>query len=89
MEILEKIVLLILVLYEVLARLIPSIKDYTIIGNIIKFLKWLSDYLNNNEKKKDIMTTTQKNRLIKKALKPYKKKEVEILRGYVVTNNVS
>jgi hypothetical protein len=41
-----KIVGAILAIYEVLARLFPTINDITIIGNIIKVLKWISDILN-------------------------------------------
>lgn len=34
-------------LYEFLARVIPTVKDYTVLGKLIKILKWLSDKLNN------------------------------------------
>lgn len=36
--------------YEVIARLIPTVGDITIIGKIIAFLKWISDNLNNVKK---------------------------------------
>jgi len=47
---LPKIIGFILGLYELLSRVIPTINDWTILGNIIKFLKWISDYLNNKKK---------------------------------------
>jgi hypothetical protein len=50
------IVLAILGIYEVLARLFPTINDITIIGNIIKILKWLSDILNKRNDVKTIKT---------------------------------
>lgn len=37
--------------YEVLARVIPSVADWSLLGNIIKFLKVVSDWLNNLKKK--------------------------------------
>lgn len=33
-------------LYEFLSRIIPTVKDYTVLGKLIKILKWLSDKLN-------------------------------------------
>jgi hypothetical protein len=33
-------------LYEIAVRLIPTVKDYTILGKVLKGLKWLSDFLN-------------------------------------------
>jgi hypothetical protein len=46
----QLIVSLILGIYEVIARLIPTVKDYTIIGKLIVILKWISDYFNNIKK---------------------------------------
>jgi hypothetical protein len=48
--IIKTILLAVIGVYEVLARLIPSVADWTILGNIFKFLKWISDYLNNLKK---------------------------------------
>jgi hypothetical protein len=50
LPIIKTIILAIVGVYEVLARLIPSINDWTVLGNIFKFLKWISDYLNNLKK---------------------------------------
>lgn len=36
----------ILAVYEILARMIPSLSDITILGNIINFLKAISDFFN-------------------------------------------
>lgn len=36
--------------YEIIARLFPTVGDWTVIGNIFKFLKKLSDLLNNFKK---------------------------------------
>jgi len=33
-------------LYEVAVRVVPTVKDYTIVGKIIKGLKWLHENLN-------------------------------------------
>jgi len=41
---------LIIGVYEVLARLIPTVADWSILGKIITFLKWISDSLNNRKK---------------------------------------
>lgn len=38
-------------IYEVIARIIPTVGDITIIGKIIALLKWISDNLNNTKKK--------------------------------------
>lgn len=38
--------------WEVVLRIIPTVKDYTIVGKIIKALKWLSDELNNSKETK-------------------------------------
>lgn len=32
--------------YELAARLVPTIKDYTIVGKVLKGLRWLSKFLN-------------------------------------------
>jgi|MudIll2142460700_1097286.scaffolds.fasta_scaffold324983_3 hypothetical protein len=37
-------------IYEVVVRIIPTVGDITIIGKIIAFLKWLSDNLNRTKK---------------------------------------
>lgn len=50
LQIIGKIILVILGVYEVIARIIPSISDWTILGNIIRFLKIVSDWLNNGNK---------------------------------------
>jgi hypothetical protein len=36
-------------LYELAVRIIPTVKDYTIVGKIIKGLKWLHLFLNNQK----------------------------------------
>ncbi len=46
----QLIVSLILGIYEVIARLIPTSKDWTIIGKLIAILKFVSDHLNNFKK---------------------------------------
>jgi len=46
----QLIVAVIIGVYEVLARVFPTIADITILGNIIKFLKWVSDNLNRRKK---------------------------------------
>lgn len=38
-------------LYEVIARLIPTIGNYSWIAKIIDILKWISDFLNRRKKK--------------------------------------
>jgi hypothetical protein len=38
-------------LYEVIVRIIPTVGNYSFIGKIIEILKWLSDFLNNKKKK--------------------------------------
>jgi hypothetical protein len=35
------------IMYEILARVIPTVKDYTILGKVIKAIKWFHDELNN------------------------------------------
>lgn len=37
--------------YEVIARLIPTIKNYSFIGKIIEILLWISNFLNRKKKK--------------------------------------
>lgn len=49
--IIKTILLVTIGVYEVIARFIPSVADWTVLGNIFKFLKWISDYLNNLKKK--------------------------------------
>jgi hypothetical protein len=45
------IVALVIGIYEVVARLIPTVSDITILGKIIALLKWISDSVNNTKKK--------------------------------------
>ena len=45
------LVAVIIGVYEVIARLIPTVGDITILGKIIAFLKWVSDSLNNKKSK--------------------------------------
>jgi phage-related minor tail protein len=45
------IIALILGFYEVLARVIPTVGNWSILGFIIKLLKWLSDALDNKRSK--------------------------------------
>jgi hypothetical protein len=40
------IITTILGIYEVIARAIPTVKDITIVGNIVKVLQSISDFLN-------------------------------------------
>jgi hypothetical protein len=44
------IVALIIGVYDVLARLIPTVNDWSILSWIIKLLKWLSDSANRKIK---------------------------------------
>jgi hypothetical protein len=37
-------------IYEVLIRLIPTVKNYSLLKIIIDLLKWLSDHLNTTKK---------------------------------------
>jgi len=37
--------------YEVLVRIIPTVKNYSFIGKIIEILLWLSNFLNRKKKK--------------------------------------
>jgi hypothetical protein len=46
------IVTLIIGVYEVLARIIPTVGEWSILAKIILFLKWISDSLNNRKKQK-------------------------------------
>lgn len=50
-DIIKTIVLAVIGIYEVIARLIPTVADWSVLGNIIRFLKVVSDYLNNMLKK--------------------------------------
>jgi hypothetical protein len=45
------IVAVIIGVYDVLARLIPTVGNWSIIAKIIDILKWLSDYFNRTKKK--------------------------------------
>jgi hypothetical protein len=44
------VVAIVVGVYELIARLIPTVSDITILGKIIGFLKWMSDNLNNLKK---------------------------------------
>lgn len=44
------LVAIIIGIYEVIARIIPTIGDISILGKIIALLKWISDNLNNFKK---------------------------------------
>jgi len=44
------VIAIIIGVYEVIARIIPTVGDITILGKIIMFLKWISDNLNNFKK---------------------------------------
>ena len=46
---LKLIVLAVLAIYEVIIRLIPTVGNYSIIGWIVTFLKWLSDTLDRKK----------------------------------------
>lgn len=46
METILLVLSIVLGIYEVLTRAIPSVKDYTILGNIFRVLKAISDGLN-------------------------------------------
>jgi predicted metal-dependent hydrolase len=46
----KEIVAVIVGLYEVLVRAIPTISNISIVAFIIKVLKWISDGLNNVKK---------------------------------------
>jgi len=37
---------IVLGIYEVIARAIPTVKDWTLVGNIVKVLQSISDFLN-------------------------------------------
>ncbi len=44
------VIAIIIGVYEVIARIIPTVGDITILGKIVALLKWLSDNLNNFKK---------------------------------------
>ena len=44
------LVAIIIGIYEVIARIIPTVGDISILGKIIALLKWISDNLNNFKK---------------------------------------
>lgn len=50
LEIIGHILLLVLGIYEVIVRIYPTVRDWTILGNIIKVLAKISDWLNNTNK---------------------------------------
>ncbi len=41
---------IVLGIYEVLARVIPTVGTWSILGKIIALLKWISDNLDNRKK---------------------------------------
>lgn len=53
-QIIVLVISLITGFYEVLARVIPTIKDYTILGVIIRILLLISNALNNGVKKNKV-----------------------------------
>lgn len=40
---------LVLALYEIIIRLVPTVGNYSFVHTIIRFLKWISDNLNNKK----------------------------------------
>jgi len=48
--IIAKICLILGVTYEAVVRAFPAVKDYTLVGNIFKWLIKISDLLNNGVK---------------------------------------
>jgi hypothetical protein len=44
------VVAIIVGVYEVLVRAIPTVGNHSIIAKIIEILKWMSDTFNNNKK---------------------------------------
>lgn len=44
------VIAIIIGVYEVIARIIPTVGDVSVLGKIIMFLKWISDNLNNFKK---------------------------------------
>ena len=51
-DVIKTVVLAVIGVYEVIARLVPSVNDWTVLGNAIKFLRVVSDWLNNLKKRK-------------------------------------
>jgi len=48
--IIQTVILIVIGVYEVVSRIVPTVGDWTIGGNIIRFLKVISDFLNNTKK---------------------------------------
>jgi hypothetical protein len=46
---LKIIVALLVGIYEVVIRVIPTVANYSLIGKIIDILKWLSEFLNRKK----------------------------------------
>lgn len=44
------IVAVIVGIYDVIVRIIPTVGNWSILGKIIDILKWLSDYFNRRKK---------------------------------------
>lgn len=47
----QKVILLLVGGYELVIRILPTVKDWTVLGNIFKLLKYVSDFLNAEKKK--------------------------------------
>ena len=47
----QELIAIIIGIYEVIARLIPTVGNISLIAKIIALLKWLSDNLNRTKKK--------------------------------------
>jgi hypothetical protein len=45
------IVAILVGLYEVIIRIIPTIGNYSLLGKIVDIIKWVSDFLNRKKKK--------------------------------------
>lgn len=52
LEIVLKVIAIMTGVYEVLARILPTVNDWSVLGNIIKILKAISDALNRFNKEK-------------------------------------
>ncbi len=49
------IVGIVLGLYEVIARIIPTVANWSWLAKIIDIIKWVSDFLNNRKEKKLVL----------------------------------
>lgn len=50
MENINEIIGLVIGVYELIVRAFPTVRDYSVISWIIKFLAWLNEQLNNRKK---------------------------------------